>query len=262
MTFAAATALRRLEDGVWEGSIAPGWDIAGAANGGYLLAIAARAASLTCGRIDPVTVTAHYLAPGKPGRVTAHVEVVKSGRRFATVSTELRDASRPLLRMLGSFSDLDDATPTTELMGSGPPDLPPVAECLPVTPTETFPPPFMGRVDLRLPAQTLSGWGEPGPPRVAGWFRLGEAEPMDTTGLLVAVDAFPPTIFFAGLPVAWVPTLELTAHIRARPAPGWLRGAFSTRFVTGGFLEEDGEVWDSEGRLVAQSRQLALLPRT
>lgn len=85
---------------------------------------------------------------------------------------------------------------------------------------------------------------------------------MDTTGLLVAVDAFPPTIFFAGLPVAWVPTLELTAHIRARPAPGWLRGAFSTRFVTGGFLEEDGEVWDSEGRLVAQSRQLALLPRT
>jgi len=49
--------------------------------------------------------------------------------------------------------------------------------------------------------------------------------------------------------------------VRARPAPGWLACAFTTRFVTGGFLEEDGEVWDATGRLVAQSRQLALVPR-
>ena len=96
---------------------------------------------------------------------------------------------------------------------------------------------------------------------MSGWFRLADAEPIDVLGLLVAVDAFPPTIFRSGLPVAWTPTLELTAHIRARPEAGWLRCAFATRFITGGFLEEDGEVWDETGRLVAQSRQLALLPR-
>ena len=55
--------------------------------------------------------------------------------------------------------------------------------------------------------------------------------------------------------------MELTAHVRARPAPGWLACSFATRFVTGGFLEADGEVWDATGRLVAQSRQLALVPR-
>ena len=80
-------------------------------------------------------------------------------------------------------------------------------------------------------------------------------------GLLLAVDAFPPTAFNTRLPVAWTPTVELTAHVRARPVPGWVRCRFSTRFVTGGFLEEDGEVWDERGRLVAQSRQLALVPR-
>ena len=78
---------------------------------------------------------------------------------------------------------------------------------------------------------------------------------------MLGIDSFPPTIFNAKLPVGWVPTLELTAHLRARPVPGWLRCVFTTRFVTGGFLEEDGELWDGTGRLVAQSRQLALVPR-
>ena len=48
--------------GQWSASIHPGWDIAGNANGGYLLAVAARALAGATGRPDPVTVTAHYLS--------------------------------------------------------------------------------------------------------------------------------------------------------------------------------------------------------
>ncbi len=55
-------------------------------------------------------------------------------------------------------------------------------------------------------------------------------------------------------------TVELTVHVRARPAPGWLACRSTTRFVAGGFHEEDFEIWDGAGVLVAQSRQLALLP--
>ena len=80
-------------------------------------------------------------------------------------------------------------------------------------------------------------------------------------GPFATATAVQPAAFNARLPVAWTPTLELTAHVRASPAPGWLRCHLSTRFVTAGFLAEDGEVWDSTGRLVGQSRQLALVPR-
>ena len=260
MTLAEATEVSPVTDGLWQGAIAPGWDIVGAANGGYLCAMAARAATLASGRPDPVTVTAHYLAPGAAGPVTISTEVVKAGKRFTTVSATMSDSSRPLVRMLGSFGDLQESS-GVERLEAGPPTLPPVEDCVPVEPTDTFPPPFMGRVELRLPPERASAWGGHGAPRVEGWFRLRDGEPIDTLSLLVAVDSFPPTIFFTDLPIAWVPTIELTAHVRARPSPGWLRCAFTTRFITGGFLEEDGEVWDSGDRLVAQSRQLALLPR-
>ena len=181
---------------------------------------------------------------------------------FTTATGALEARGKRLLQVLGTFGDV--STPVgPELVDSAPPDLPPPDECIAVEPTDTFPPPFMGQVDLRLhPDDAGFANGAPsGEPRVRGWFRLRDDEPVDTLGLILATDAFPPTAFNARLPVAWTPTVELTAHVRARPAPGWLRCAFTTRFVTGGFLEEDGEIWDERGHLVAQSRQLALIPR-
>ena len=83
---------------------------------------------------------------------------------------------------------------------------------------------------------------------------------MDTLGLLMVCDAFPPAVFHLDMPPGWVPTLELTVHVRAVPAPGPVRAVFRSQFVQGGFFNEDGEVWDSAGTLVAQSRQLGLTP--
>ena len=56
------------------------------------------------------------------------------------------------------------------------------------------------------------------------------------------------------------PSLSLRSYAPA--APGWLRCRFTTRFITAGMLEEDGEIWDESGTLVAQSRQLALVPQS
>ena len=120
----------------------------------------------------------------------------------------------------------------------------------------------MAQLDERLhPDDSLALEGTPsGEARVRGWIRLDD-EPLDGFALLLVADAMPPAIFNIDLPMGWTPTLEMTTQIRATPVPGWLRCQFTTRFVSGGLLEEDGEIWDEGGNLVALSRQLALVPR-
>ena len=260
--FATATAVEPLAAGEWSACVHPGWDIAGNANGGYLLAIAARALVGATGRPDPVTITAHYLSPAQSGEMRIATRVLKEGKRFATGVATVSAGNRPVLAAMGTFGDLAEAR-GPELVEGAPPELPPPDECVRLEATETFPPPFMGKVDLRLhPDDAAFATGrQSGHPLMRGWFRLPGDEPIDSITLLCAVDAFPPTAFNAHLPVAWTPTIELTAHVRAKPVPGWLRCRFATRFVTAGFLEEDGEVWDATGQLVVQSRQLALVPR-
>lgn len=261
MGFAGATAVVAEGEG-YAGEIHPGWDIVGNANGGYLMAIAARAMA-AASRERPVALTAHFLSPGRVGPVHITPEVVKTGRTFSTVRGTLASAERPLVELLGSFSDAG-AVDETVRVDAMPPDLPPPDECPRILPSENgFPPALLQHLDMRLHPQDSRFYaGEPsGEPLVRGWVRLADNEPMDAFALLLMADAFPPTIFNANLPIGWTPTLEMTAHVRAEPAPGWLRCRFSTRFITGGMLEEDGELWDDSGRLVAQSRQLALLPR-
>jgi acyl-CoA thioesterase len=267
MTFADAVAVRSRSRGRYVGQVPPHWDIAGAANGGYLMALVANAVLHDTGATDPVTVTAHYLAPARPGAVEVEVSQVRAGRRLSTAQARLVDsAGQPLVAALatvGSLDELAGSASTPELVDAKPPSLPPLGQCVLVEPTETFPPPFMGQVRVRLQPE-VGGFfaGRPsGRPEMRGWFSLPGEPVLGSLALLLAADAFPPTVFNSNLPIAWTPTVELTVQVRARPTSGALRCSFSTRFVTGGYLEADGEIWDADGRLLALSRQLALVPR-
>jgi acyl-CoA thioesterase len=50
-------------------------------------------------------------------------------------------------------------------------------------------------------------------------------------------------------------------HFRGQPSgePGWCLVRFRTLEAVDGYLEESGEVWSEDGRLLAESRQLAVL---
>lgn len=249
------------DDGVTE--IRDGWDIAGNANGGYLAAVAVRGLRRLAGRPDPVTVTTHFLAPGRPGPARVEGEVIKQGRRFATVAGRLARDGNPILTVLAAFGDLAAPTAPFEHVTVRPPEVPPFAECRPRHSADGgFPVALMDRLDVRLhPDHVGFMHGSPrGVAEVAGWFAFRDGRPIDTLALLLASDAFPPAVFHLDMPAGWVPTVELTVHVRGVPSPGPLRCVFRSRVVQGGLLDEQGELWDSSGRLVAESRQLGLMP--
>jgi hypothetical protein len=259
------TAVTLREPGVYDTDLSAGWTVFGAVNGGYLLAVLGRALADALPHSDPFTVTAHYLSASRPGPAVVRTEPVRAGRTLSTGQASLfqydeegREVER--IRVLASYGDLD-ALPDDVRTSAKPPAFAPIGQCF--GPEDGPAPdvdqqPIAERLMLKLDPSTV-GWalGQPsGKGEMRAWFGLADGRDADPLSLLLAVDALPPTAFEIGLK-GWVPTVELTVHIRTRPAPGPLRVSITTRNLAGGFLEEDAEVWDSADRLVAQSRQLA-----
>ena len=236
----------------------------GAVNGGVLMACVLRAVLDTSPHPDPVATSAHFLRVPRPEPAQVHVTWLKQGKTAATARAALIQDGAAVL----------ETTVTTGTLGADgdgglswtgePPVLPPVEECTGFADFAgaTRRTGYAGQVDLRLDPAT-SGWlrGQPqGVPEMRGYFQLREERDPDAYLLALAVDALPPVIF--GIARAgWSPTVELTWHMRAVPAPGLLRVAARSRHVSGGWFDEESEVWDSADRLVAQSRQIARVGR-
>ena len=214
-------------------------------------------------RIVGAVKAAHYLAPCLHGPAEIEVDVLKQGRSLATASARLIQEGRIRLTVLASYGDLRSHSGPTLIIAT-PPDLPPPDQCgftgdRPVG--DGLPRPAIAdQVEFRPSPSTAAALVTRGSPaHLEGWIRLTDGH-LDVACLPLLVDAAPPAVF-AAMATGWVPTLELTVHVRAEPAPGWLRAAITTRVLVNGLLEEECTLWDDGGQIVAMSRQLArMLP--
>jgi acyl-CoA thioesterase len=252
--FDAETALTPAGDGSYTVDITDRWSGLASVNGGFLLATCVKALAAEVPFPDPVTVTGLYLRPGNAGPSVITTEVIRSGRTTAFGAAHLAQGGKEALRVTAAFSDLSAVTAT--YAGIAPPDLPDPEDCLRLGGVSTIS--MAKRFEFRAPS--APGWATRKPtgvPHSEFWARFADGRPADTLTLPFIVDACPPAVLELG--ARGSTTIELTVHVRARPAPGWLACRVYTRFVSGGYHEEDFEAWDSAGTLVAQSRQLALV---
>jgi acyl-CoA thioesterase len=116
---------------------------------------------------------------------------------------------------------------------------------------------FLESIDVRIDPRSVGGPHEApsGLPEVRGWIRARDGTPPDAVFLVFCVDAMPPSVLELG-GGGWSPTVQLSTYVRALPAPGWLAVIVRAAAVGGGWFDEESEVWDSTGRLVAQARQV------
>jgi Acyl-CoA thioesterase C-terminal domain/Acyl-CoA thioesterase N-terminal domain len=251
--------------------------------------VATSAHFLRVARVAPAQIDVTWLRTGRTA-ATARVTLVQDDQPVleATVTTGTVPASQPagpgangavdgagsadrLLAGGASAGDGglagDQANPGQLRWTDAAPVLPSPQECVDLGPWPGTVAPdgtagYAGQVKMLLdPAVTGWRFGQPaGLPVMRGYFSLREDREPDALMLALAVDGLPPVVFGLGAS-GWAPTVELTMHMRLVPAPGLLAVAARARHVSGGWFDEEAEVWDSAGNLVAQSRQLARVGR-
>ncbi len=267
--FDAETSIVSDGPGRWRTAISSDWNINTNPNGGYALTPLLRAMSAEAGsgqeggHPDPVSLTTHYLRPAL-GEAEAPIstEAIRSGRRTSTVRGEMHQDGKPRLSAIATFADLAADGDSSVLGGHRleipPPDLAPVSDCIGRdTLAQGVELPIASRVDVRVDPR-YAGFGDGNEALTVGWIRLLDGRDPDALTLPLFADCFPPSIFALAGRIGWVPTIELTVHVRRRPVPGWIRARFETREAAGSLLVEDGILWDESDRVVARSRQLAM----
>ncbi len=231
---------------------------AGILHGGWLLEQLAGAALERTAQPHPLVVSAHYLAVPRIGAATIVVEPLREGRSVANLRARFEQEGKPKVEAIISTGTLPPGGAPAILLDGAPPVLPPVEECLENQGAPGFRNGITEQLEVRLDPATagfLSG-APTGSAEVRGWIRSRDGREPDPLLLLTIADALPPVTFEMGVE-GWAPTIELTVMLRALPAPGWLRCVQRARLVQGGWLDEECEIWDSAGHLVAQARQLA-----
>lgn len=241
----------------WRGHLTHNWSIGRVPNGGYSSALSLRALLEHSGCEMPLSITTHYYRPTMADTdVLIETTLLRRGRSTTHAEATLSQEGKVRLRSVSILG----STPGSEvLLHSPPPAMPSPEESVARDPgSQGLNMSILDTLDIRLHPET------PQPPvdgraGFEGWMCFRDGRDNDALALNLFADAFPPAATAAVPGVGWVPTLELTTHIRAAAAPGWLRCQVSTSDITDNYGIEDLRLWDSNDTLVVEARQLAIL---
>ena len=255
---------------VFGAEVAPDWRAGRGPHGGYLAAMLLRALVEAVGDANraPRSLTIHYARAPEPGPVRISTVLEREGRSLSTLSARMHQGEELVALALAAFSvpwggpEIDDV----RMQDVEPPD--PSREGVKLI--EHGGPEFARHIVLqpRIEGRPFAGAGQP--MEIRGWLGLAEPRPIDALSLAFFSDALIPAPFMHLSEPAAVPTIDLTVHFRERmprPAAGGTEpdplelclAMTRTELIHDGFFVEDGTIWASDGTLLAQSRQLAIV---
>jgi hypothetical protein len=247
--------------GVYEREASDVWLTHASLHGGYVLAVAVEAVTQELGGtgFELHHVALQYLRPFTVGSLRVEVSVERRGRRTASASLRLHsNGALGGVAIASAAAHRADDEADVALVG------PPVVE--PYDPAANDPSPSKVPIQSKVWMQPRIAAGDgPVPAQVGGWVAPRTPEVIDHRWLAVVADLWTPAVFRACDGPRSGSTVDISYHARtvlprADLTPGSpVLVVLTNRRSSGGFVDEDVEVWSADGSLLAQTRQMRLV---
>jgi acyl-CoA thioesterase II len=267
---AADTTVEEIGPGRYRAQLSRDWEIWGP-NGGYLAAVALRAAGAHTALRRPASFTCHFLGVADFDDVELEVRALRESRRAASLAVSIRQHDKRVLEavawVVGELDGLEhDASPMPDV--ADPETLPTVAERL----GDNEPGPyhkFWSNFDER-PLSWVENWEErePADPHFRCWYRYVPRatfdDPFVDAGralLLVDTLGWPAAVraYRAGDLAYYAPSIDVSAQFHAlAPDCPWLLADVRSPVARDGLIAATASVWSADGRLLATGAQQML----
>lgn len=260
--FDRGISLERTDDATYRGRLDRSWWIDFGPNGGFIASIMLHAIMIQVSDEErsPRSLSVHYPGRAREGDFEVEVQIERAGRSMTFASARMsQDGS--LLTI--ATCALSRSRPSEEFSHATMPDAVAPEDIQEAIVPEGMLPQFAANFDYRFATGSFpySGAEEAA---IGGWIRPKDPRLIDALIVPTFADGFPPAVFGRARRPFPIPTIDLTVHLRSSlpladaDATDWSFASFSSRHGSGGFIEEDGWIWSRDGRLLAQSRQLAI----
>lgn len=255
--FSQATEIRREAEGLYAAAISGDW-CAWSPAGGYLMALALRAAGEHTSWPAPLSCSCHFLAAPKLGEVALRVVSLRKTRIAESVRVSLEQGTKPILEMIGWCGDSVDGYRHD---GAEMPDVP-VWDSLP---EYEMPKGKSGFQSIwanyeHRPCGPLH-WehDDPREPRQRDWIRLRDFRPgadafLDAGRAALFLDSF--TWPAAAHPHAGdarfiAPTLSFSIDFHQPSKQDWLFSDAHSTIAREGRMAVANRLWDADRKLIA-----------
>jgi acyl-CoA thioesterase len=259
-------------DGRYGVAISPDWKIWGP-NGGYMAALALRAATTASRFRRPASFACHFLSVGAFEAATIAVTPLRSARTAESLRATIEQQGRVLLDAqvwtVADGAGLEhDFAPMPDVRG--PAQLDPFEKLEGFERRSTFP--FWDNLEGRPTDWVPPSQWKPGAPQLRCWYRFRpdarfDEPALDAARALLLIDTLSwPAACRAHKEAEnpWMaPSLDLVARFhRAPPYSEWLLVEARADVATEGLIGFHNRVWDETGRVVASGGgQLLCRPR-
>lgn len=226
--------------------------------GGLLAAVAIRGLQTVSQGRPMRSFVMDCVSPTSPGELTTQLEVLRVGRSLLHARATLLQQGQTRAVLLATFGNARESK--LRLDGAAAPrsDLPP-EQLVRLPYIEGAMPAYTQHFDYRWTSQHGLFSGAP-EGKLSGYVRALDADRVDTAVIAALIDSFPPPVLTqlkAPAPASTVTWMVTFTHVRPAIAlTEFCRYESVTSSANSGYAGVDTKLWDHDGRLLADSRQL------